>query len=72
MAEYIEREAAVKIAAKYGLTDGVVLGRHSGLADCIASEINAIPAANVEPVVRCKDCNYTGACYKCWNEPMEE
>lgn len=48
MAEYIEREAAVEIAEKYGLTNGVVLGVHSGLADCIASEINAIPAANVD------------------------
>ena len=28
MAEYIEREAAVEIAEKYGLTNGVVLGVH--------------------------------------------
>lgn len=56
MAEYIEREAAVEIAEKYSLADGSVLGRHSGLADCIASEIATLPAADVVPVVRCKDC----------------
>lgn len=73
MAEYIEREAAVEIAEKYGLTNGVVLGVHSGLADCIASEINAIPAANVEPVVRCKDCkksNLTEFGKRYCSEPM--
>ena len=41
MAEYIEREAAVKVAEKYGLANGSALGRHTGLADCIASEIAA-------------------------------
>ena len=54
--EYISREAAVKIAEKYGLADGSVLGRHTGLADCIASEISALPAADVVEVVRCRDC----------------
>lgn len=48
--EYISREAAVKIAEKYGLADGSVLGRHTGLADCIASEISALPAADVAEV----------------------
>ena len=51
MAKYIEQEVAVKIAEKYGLTDGSVLGRHSGIADCIASEIAALPIADVAPVV---------------------
>lgn len=32
MAEYIKREAAVKAVEKYGLTNGVVWGRHTGLA----------------------------------------
>lgn len=36
--EYIRRKDAVKIAEKYGLTNGSVLGRHTGLADCIAYE----------------------------------
>lgn len=51
MAEYIEREAAVKAVEKYGLTNGVVWGRHTGLAICVASEIADIPAADVAPVV---------------------
>lgn len=47
MSEYIEREAAEKVASKYGCTNGVVIGRHSGLADCIALEIAKLPAADV-------------------------
>ena len=50
MDEYIKREAAVKVAEKYGLANGSALGRHTGLADCIASEIAIIPAADVAPV----------------------
>ena len=50
MTEYIEREAAVKIAAKYGLANGSALGKHSGIADCIATEISVFPAADVAPV----------------------
>lgn len=52
MPEFIEREAAVKIAEKYGLTDGTALGRHTGLADCIAGEIESLPTADVAPVIR--------------------
>ena len=48
--EYIKRTDAVKIAEKYGLANGSVLGRHTGLADCIASEISGLPAADVAPV----------------------
>ena len=72
MAKYIEKEVAVKIAEKYGLTDGSVLGRHSGIADCIASEIATLPAADVVPVVHGKwmpfhseaagDIQYCSAC----------
>lgn len=54
MAEYIEREAVLKVVEKYGLTNGLngfTLGRHTGLAVCIASEIVDIPAADVAPVV---------------------
>lgn len=50
MAAYIEREAAKKLAERYGCTNGAALGIHSGLADCIASEIEALPAADVAPV----------------------
>lgn len=51
MADYIRRDDAVKIAEKYGLANGSVLGRHTGLADCIASEISGLPAADVAEVV---------------------
>lgn len=50
MADYISREAAVKIAQKYGLVNGSALGRHTGLADCIAIEIDGLPAADVKSV----------------------
>lgn len=50
MSDYISREAAVKIAQKYGLANGSALGRHSGLADCIAIEIEGLPAADVAEV----------------------
>lgn len=51
MTEYVERAAAVKIAEEYGTGNGSVLGRHSGVADVIASEIAGLPAADVAPVV---------------------
>ena len=49
--EYIRREDAIKIAERYGLSNSSVLGRHTGLADCIASEILSLHAADVAPVV---------------------
>lgn len=75
MDEYIKREAAVKAVEKYGLTNGVVWGRHTGLAICIASEIADIPTADVVPVVRCMDCKHyhnhpNGLCYL-HTEPKE-
>ena len=51
MSEYIDREAAIEIAEKYGLTNGSVLGIHSGVGECISSEIAALPTADVVPVV---------------------
>ena len=54
MAEYIRREDAVKIAERYGVANGSVLGRHSGLADCIANEILNLPTVDVAPVVHGK------------------
>lgn len=52
MADYIKRTDAVKIAEKYGLANGYVLGRHTGLADCIARDISDLPAADVAEVVQ--------------------
>ena len=51
MTDYIKRTDAVKIAEKYGLANGSVLGRHTGLADCIARDISELSAADVAPVV---------------------
>ena len=51
MTDYIKRTDAVKIAEKYGLANGSVLGWHTGLADCIASGILSFPTADVAPVV---------------------
>lgn len=67
MSDYISRKAAVKIAQKYGLANGSALGRHTGLADCIAIEIEGLPAADAEPVRR-------GAWYPCfedWRQQQE-
>ena len=60
MIDCISREAAVKIAQKYGLVNGSALGRHTGLADCIAIEIEGLPAADVEPErnVRWEECDW--------------
>ena len=66
--EYIRRDDAIKIAEKYGLANGSVLGRHTGLADCIASEISCLPAANVAPVVHGRWKRYgrnLGECSNC-------
>lgn len=54
MAKYIKMETALKVVEKYGLTNGSALGRHTGLAICIASEIAEIPAADVAPVVHAR------------------
>lgn len=47
MAEYIERDAASEIVK-----------RTSGDYATAFAEIRKIPAADVAPVVRCKDCKY--------------
>jgi hypothetical protein len=84
MAEYIKREAAVKAVEKYGLTNGVVWGRHTGLAICIASEIADIPAADVAPVVHgrwahlggdewcCSACGFVITTEGSWDKPTKK
>ena len=47
MAKYIEREAAIK-AAKHAWAKNLEPSQY----------IEALPAADVAPVVRCKDCKY--------------
>lgn len=59
IAEYINRAAAISIIKHYG-HDAIDGGRYSldTFDDCIelANRIKALPAADVVPVVRCKDC----------------
>lgn len=54
MAKYIKKETALKVVEKYGTTNDFALGKHTGLAICIASEIADIPAADVAPVVHAR------------------
>ena len=65
MAEYIDKNATVGI-----------LEAMSRSADCecikkrlekAAKRVSAIPAADVVPVVRCKDCKYNVGTKKCLN-----
>lgn len=83
MAKYIKKETALKVVEKYGLTNGVVWGRHTGLAICIASEIADIPAADVAPVVHgrwkhlggdewcCSACGFVITTEGSWEKPTK-
>lgn len=55
MAEYIEREAVIDLITR----------RYENPEIC-TQEINSIPAANVAPVTRCKDCRETGLDPQCF------
>lgn len=59
MAEYIERSAAIK-AAKHAWAKGLEPSQY----------IEALPAADVAPVVRCKNCKHR--VYKYMNEEIGE
>lgn len=78
MSDYISRKAAVKIAQKYGLANGSALGRRTGLADCIAIEIEGLPAADVELVrhgrwISLTDCSNAGVyCSICHKKVYKE
>lgn len=54
--EYISREAAMKaVASQYGACRSPAQNR---MLDEIRNKIRRMPAADVAPVVRCKDCKY--------------
>ena len=57
MAEYIEREAVEKFIMD-GLNNSDVYERFGHDAIKIITEVHYMPAADVAPVVRCKDCKY--------------
>ncbi len=59
--EYVGREEVIKILEHYGLSDGSTLGYHSGAIECAISAIEMLPAADVAPIVRCKDCHWRGS-----------
>ena len=63
MAEYIEREAAQTSCRKYSFAESY----DAFAVDCI---LKAIPAADVAPVVRCKDCKHydLGVCLKIYSD----
>lgn len=65
MAEYIEREAAVHLLMTRGryLTKDLVMDA--------AYEVSKIPAADVAPVVRCKDCKWYGKNEYNWEDEDE-
>ena len=67
---YISKEQAMQIAESYGTSTGVVIGRHSGVADIIADEIYKLQDADVAPVIHgewfgtvCSACGESFSCY---------
>lgn len=61
MAEYIEREALCKILENWRDAHADVDDEHGcGLLEDVLCEVNAQTAADVAPVVRCKDCKHRG------------
>ena len=57
MAEYIEREVAIKAVEKADYT-AIADDADSCKANYLREIIESVPAADVVPVVRCKDCKY--------------
>lgn len=61
MAEYIEREALLaRVKEKSDLFDKKIEPFSAGLYKYLAGEVEAMPAADVVEVVRCKDCKHLG------------
>ena len=65
MAEYIEREAVVMGILGLTIVDPMV----AQYADAVLHQIQQVPAVDVAPVVRCKDCLWFMAEYGC---PLSE
>ena len=58
MAEYIDREALYEKAYWHGEHPDVGNPFPDGVDAIDIKDVDAIPAADVAPVVRCKDCKY--------------
>lgn len=72
MAEYVERDALLRKIKRYGLSDGSVLGKHSGAAEELILEIELFPSADVAPVRRGhwkRDRENRLICSECAEEP---
>jgi hypothetical protein len=66
MAEYIWREAAIKAVEKADYT-AISSDADDCKADYLREIIESVPAADVAPVVRCKDCKYQDDCWNCYH-----
>lgn len=69
MAEYIKREAAIKAMEKADCTL-ISSDADDCKADYLREIIESVPAADVAPVVRCKDCIHydLGVCLKIYSD----
>lgn len=65
MAEYIERAAAVKSLLRMRRPENSVA--QNRMLSIIQMDMLKLPAADVVPVVRCKDCKYNVGTKKCLN-----
>ena len=72
MDEYISREAAIKLLERHGLTNGSVIGHHSGKCDIAADLLRSIPAADVQPVKRGKWVTANGSWFTPGGDPVWE
>ena len=79
MSEYIERETVNELICNYGkgaIEDGRKTLDPVDDIICLAKGLDLVPAADVAPVVRCKDCSHCsieGSLYLCalWNHLTE-
>lgn len=59
MAQYIDREAAVKLLRNQALEALEYSNTECEVLASVADELEDFPEADVEPVVHCKDCVYS-------------
>lgn len=59
MAQYIDREAAVKLLRNQALEALEYSNTECEVLASVADELEDFPPADVVPVVRCKDCVYS-------------
>lgn len=74
MADLIDRQAAIDIVRKYEEAHIKSKGYPMLGGACICTELKDIPSADVQPVVRCRDCKYRdemGRCemWECYQMP---